>query len=519
MYIEPNTVIKILQSVPLDKTYTNTIIFNSTSEQQAYFSGKTKFTLSNQTYQRAQQNIMRVEIKAEELYDCNYLMFQNTSFGNKWFYAFIKEVEYINNSVSQITYELDVMQTWLFDYQLEQCFVEREHSATDVPFENTVPENLETGEYISDDFEGFGLEPDAIVVAATFTKEGDSYVDATGTAYGNVYSGLVLNWFAGPTKYDDCTEFINGAVEAAKDAGIVSIFQMSEKFIAPSNTPAVEYTQDILLNTDRLGINGYAPRNKKLLTYPYNFLYLTTAQGEYCVYRYEHFKTITQDKVTFIVKGTFSCDPSVVIVPLQYNLNSGYNYDEKIVLRNYPQCSYNTDTFAAWLAQKGLTTGMSNLVSMGGAGVALAGAVAASNPVGWAVAAGAAINLFGTVVSSLNQVYEKAIAPNQAGGNVGGYTMTAINKHDIFYSHKHIRDEYAKIIDEYFDMFGYATHRVKVPNRNVRPHWCYTKTAGCIIKGSIPADDEEKICNIYNNGITFWKNGDEIGNYDLDNRV
>ena len=67
-------------------------------------------------------------------------------------------------------------------------------------------------------------------------------------------------------------------------------------------------------------------------------------------------------------------------------------------------------------------------------------------------------------------------------------------------------------------MFGYATNRVKVPNRNSRPHWNYVKTIGCVVVGSVPADDMNSICSIYNNGITFWKKGTEVGNYSLDNR-
>ena len=69
-------------------------------------------------------------------------MFQNTSFGIKWFYAFITNVEYINNETSEITIEIDVMQTWHFDYTVNQCFVEREMAATDDIGGNLVPETL-----------------------------------------------------------------------------------------------------------------------------------------------------------------------------------------------------------------------------------------------------------------------------------------------------------------------------------------------------------------------------------------
>ena len=87
----------------------------------------------------------------------------------------------------------------------------------------------------------------------------------------------------------------------------------------------------------------------------------------------------------------------------------------------------------------------------------------------------------------------------------------------MFYKYK-IRREFAEIIDGYFNMFGYATNRVKQPNRNSRPHWNYVKTKGCVLHGGVPADDMAHICAIYDRGITFWKHGSEVGNYSLDNK-
>ena len=115
MYIEPQTNVKLLRNVPLDNTYEHTIYFGDAGSQTSYFSGLTKYNLTNYTYQRVNSNQMRVAKKADDLYDCNYLMFQNTAFGSKWFYAFVTGVEYVNNETSTITYEIDVMQTWFFD--------------------------------------------------------------------------------------------------------------------------------------------------------------------------------------------------------------------------------------------------------------------------------------------------------------------------------------------------------------------------------------------------------------------
>ena len=147
MYIAPTTNIKLLHNIPLDTTYDHTIYFSGKVAQHGYFAYYTKYDLSNYTYQRVQKGVARVGINAENLYDCNYMMFQNTGFGNKWFYAFITSVEYVNNECSEIHFELDEMQTWHFDYTPDICFVERQHSSSDNIGDNITPEPVATGEY------------------------------------------------------------------------------------------------------------------------------------------------------------------------------------------------------------------------------------------------------------------------------------------------------------------------------------------------------------------------------------
>lgn len=80
-----------------------------------------------------------------------------------------------------------------------------------------------------------------------------------------------------------------------------------------------------------------------------------------------------------------------------------------------------------------------------------------------------------------------------------------------------IRPEYAHIIDDYFTRYGYACKRTKVPNISSRPHWNYVQTVDCALSGDAPANAIEDIQAIFNNGITFWKNASEVGNYSLDN--
>ena len=57
-------------------------------------------------------------------------MFQNANFGNKWFYAFVTNVP-TRREHCQSQLELDYVQSYMFDYTIKPCFVEREHVDSD----------------------------------------------------------------------------------------------------------------------------------------------------------------------------------------------------------------------------------------------------------------------------------------------------------------------------------------------------------------------------------------------------
>lgn len=140
MEIAPNSTVKLLSNVPLDNTYSDTIYFDTAANQQTYFNSKAKRTFSNQSYVRKAAGVVRLDCVADYLYDVNYLMFQNTAYGNKWFYGFITDVVYVNDNRTDVYFELDVLQSWLFEMQLEYCFVEREHVTDDIVGAHLQPE-------------------------------------------------------------------------------------------------------------------------------------------------------------------------------------------------------------------------------------------------------------------------------------------------------------------------------------------------------------------------------------------
>lgn len=506
MLIQPNSKINILKNCPLDTTYDHTIYFASAQAQANYFTSLTKHSLTNYSYQRVNRSRIRVDILADNLYDCNYLMFQNTAYGNKWFYAFINSIEYVNDNCSEIGFEIDVLQTWHFDYTPDACFVEREHAVTDSLFSNLVPENLETGDYVISKTEQSLMGP--LAVCALVTQDAEGY-RANGRTINNIYCPLTV--IAGITT--DQTARLNQALGAFREEGMqdfIASMYLYPAWLGDDQTTTPQ-SRIVNLNPQFNTIDGYTPKNRKLFSAPYNQLIVSNNEGASYEYKWEQFRTPTSPQ--FGMTGVFISTPCVIAYPVNYR-GLLADYESGITLSNFPQIPWVGDTYKAWLAQnKGSI--VSGLISTGvSAGLGIA-SLATGNPVG---AVTSAIGVGTSVAGLVGKISDAQAVPPQVHGQVQCDSLTiGSNRCGYTFYHTSIRAEMARIIDDYFSMFGYATKRCKVPNRNSRPHWNYVKTVGCSISGSVPSDDAKKICSIYNNGVTFWKNGAELGNYTLDN--
>lgn len=540
MYILPNSKIRLIKNCPLDKSQENTIYFTSLNAQNTYFMTTLNGLLfENNSYQRVNKNTLRIAINAEAIYNYNYLAFQNTSFGDRWFYAFIDKIEYINNVTSEITYTIDVMQTWHFSYELEECFVEREHSVTDAIGDNIVDEKLETGEYIISNYS----EPDDLADLSIVLMSTGDFVDNVWHDIGIFKKHTLGGWYPTGLKpivfpltdqgIEDCNDWIND-LPIFKQNALVSASIMPT-FIA---TAISSGSHEITRVTSLMRADGTAVRNKKCLTYPYNFLYLTNYQGNSATYRYEFFSydSLFPTTIVFNLLGGYSADPTVYVTPVAYKGKSDENCDEALQLSGFPQVPFNMDAFKAWLAQNASGVGLSalaasnsllaNAVSISGSG-AHTMANAGAHLVGGngAVVNSGGLGTLGTIyiVHTAVSGIAAASAPPQSHGSTNASGQYSAGLQTVGFMNKHITPEYASIIDDYFTMFGYATKKVKVPNRNARPEWNYVKTIGCKITGinsgfgGLPADDADAIENIYNNGVRFWTNPAHIGNYSYNN--
>ena len=170
MYIEPDSTIQLMKNVPLNSRQTDTFWFGDMATQHSFFSGFVGqgLTFSDQYYQRVNRNYCKLDVNPELIHECNYMRFQNTAFGDKWFYAFILDSDYINNRTAIIHYKIDPIQTWMFEptTQLKECFVEREHTTTDIAGQNLEKEPVDIGDYYTQVISDSGLFSDMDIIVA-----------------------------------------------------------------------------------------------------------------------------------------------------------------------------------------------------------------------------------------------------------------------------------------------------------------------------------------------------------------
>lgn len=508
-----------LLNTPLENDYKHTLYFNSKESQQAYFESRIVKSYTDFSYQR-KDHFIRVPEHFDNLQNVNYVMYQNSAYSNKWFYAFVVDLKYIDDGRTDVYIETDYIQTWLFDYTVKPSFVEREHVSDDTVGKHTIPENLETGEFVCNELSRDNELGELVYVMVTteFTPGSDASEQGDkplATNYGGIFMA------GGSYVFKDMRSLVQVLSlfdNAGKGEAIQCVYMIPKKLLSwdeASNyyngvAEPVKYEHKF---TKQTTLNGYTPRNKKLLTYPYNYILNSNNNGSSNILQYEHF---SGDECVFEIAGCPVIGGSIKCAPKNYKGIERFQ-EEGILCGKFPTLSWSQDLFTNWLTQHALNLNIgiasSGLSVLAGTGLMLTGGGAT---VGGSMVLGGVMG----ITNSLAQIHKQEFTPNSAKGNInGGDINTAYNMNKFYFYKMSIKKEYAEVIDKYFDMFGYKVNIVKTPNTHHRSRWWYTKTIDVNIDGAIPNKDMNVIKACYNNGITFWRNANEIQNYSLSNGI
>lgn len=539
--ITPQTDVYLLK-VPLEIDNTNQLTFANATAQFNYFNSLPKIAYDNFTYQR-KDNTLRIPALMDDIIQYNYVMYRNEGFSNKWFYAYIDKMEYLNDNVTAVSITTDVWQTWQFDLTYKRTFVEREHVNNDTIGIHTVPEALELGEMIQNSSSMF--EPNKTVktsgAAETLTNKymivfqvselpSGSYGINKPHQYNSVYSGL---FFMGVKTSDDATSIIYKYASESKTEAIVAIFVAPTAFFNNcqfSNIQTDYGNVRVYYPVDETGtssmsdnnytisrpssLNGYVPKNNKLLTYPFSYITIDNNAGECIVERYENFANGASP--SYYMAGSLGQGCSIKLAPIGYKgqASNAENFQEGIPAMKYPVCGWASDYYTNWLTQNAVNIPLTIAGAIGSAGLAIA-----TGGSSLAVTGGAMLSASAQIGNLLNEQYKASLVPDQAHGNVNCSDVNIAWGQCYTVKCMSIKYEYAKIIDDYFTMYGYKVNELKLPNVTGRRNWNYVKTVGCYIEADIPQEDLQAIKDMFNNGVTFWHNASTFADYSQNNDI
>lgn len=556
MAIQPDTDIRLIKS-PLTLSNKHQITFADDQAQANYFLALPYIEDQNASYQR-KDNVIRFNSHIDNIIMYNYCMYKNNNYSNKWFYAFITSMRYINDSLTEVSIVTDVFQTWQFDLIYKNSFVEREivPVSSDVAGNYLIPEGLEFGELkVEAMAEIDDLDP-VYMVAYSGDAIGSVPINQDGFSYNGIPSSITFIMCNNIAGFQTLLNTLNTFAQGDKVVTCFTVPKIALKDRIAQNEPdpSVHYyyydpiqqnyqQTPVIKNLISLPstLDGYTPRNQKLRTYPYLYLGFNPQNGSSKIYRYEDFLNGTP---SFKIISEINPNPIVQFIPQNYRGASGDSLSDNATMCGYPTLSYKTDVFNVWLAQNSETISLQmqqeqfnyNLEGMKAIG-GLVENIATAGLAGYNMdASGAYGALKGTANSAFDivkldknhefyvknvmaQIEKQKLLPDNVSMSSSNATLLGYQlMNDNIFTRYSIKREFAERLDQFFDMYGYTVNELKNININSRPNWNYIKTQGANILGDIPQYDLQTIKEMFDNGITFWHNPATFLDYSQNNR-
>ncbi len=541
----PSTNLRLL-SVPLESDYSNTLWFPNVEAQTAYFTGKIVKTFDDFNYIKKDNTIVVAE-EIDKLYNCNYIMYKNSNFSTRWFYAFINRMEWASNGSTRLYVSTDVIQTWFFDITYYQSYVDRCHSDTDVAGDNIVPEDFTAGDSGGYQVAGYlDLNPNEIALFATANANGS--VTTVGGTVNGIYSGAVpvldgVPVLSPSTLQNTLNDYVNNGTASA----VAKIQQY------PS-TAAISGGKLLSFNKVPSNISGYTPINNKLLSAAFISCFISM-YGQECSFSPAFISQpivglkVVCDKTSGMITAfvtdysdekitNFSVTTSIPESSWAYNqykndFNLHSDSNGKLTARLGRERVANTVTSALGLAGSAFN-GISALTQLGVGGTGIVPysqrqtgiSTSAGGQLTNAIASGynsanALINnIAGIDAISQELAYMKESYNAPAVGSTAA-SNTYITGGQIFltYGYKVPPLDLVKRCDKFLSVYGYKQSEYRTINLHARANWTYIRTLGLNASGNFPDDDMKVIKQVFDKGVFFWSYTAQFGNFDQANPI
>lgn len=413
--IRPMTDVHFLSNAPVDYQMNNVLWLASEQEEANFFLSKTKFSFDNCRAVNNNGDPWEITVPLtdgstlDDYYNCNYLMWRNPQFSNKWFYAYIGTPRPSSAGSVTVPFQVDYWQTWHWSCEFPATMVRRETVKDDTIGANLIEENVETGEFVispsdigSTAYTGIGTDiieesgwdtTPCVLIAYTYkpsetTAETDpgTYIinalkDASDSfqyklsniapsfAGGRFQQGIyqACNFIAfdvdttDQDKLDAAIQSVNLYLQKLVDGVMiqsVQILRMIPKFMAPASgvqpiNSAYPRVNNIKGKASPPAFGSYTPNNNKLYTQQFNYLVIDNGAGSQMEMGYEYFKGDSTQGVpartpTFRLYSQLSNSPACRLIPYSYKgPTERENPLYSLELNTYPQCSYSYNEMRA----------------------------------------------------------------------------------------------------------------------------------------------------------------------------
>jgi hypothetical protein len=548
--ITPHTSVYLLKC-PLETDNQHQLTFASKAAQHNYFNSLPKIELDNFSYQR-HDGVIRVNEHIDDIIQYNYVMYQNSDYSDKWFYAFITGMEYINDNCTYVSIKTDTFQTWWFDLSFKRCFVEREHVSNDAFGLHTLDEGIPAGEFVCNGVADCSIatNPKKCYIAVLISELAPSMV----STYGNqkrMYSGvpngcylLLLDLYTSGNilNFENVDNFIRGYDSIGKGDAIIAMYLIPEEVFS-NPTPQMfsfeigDYGFDAFIPEESTSIidvknyttsmnatiNGYTPKNNKCFTKQFNYLMVSNNNGASTNYYWEDFQSANDKNPVFKLYATLSQNLPTKIVPTNYkNATNTNGFGYGLAGSAFPSVSWNSDYYLNWQAKNGFAGVQQRADAMANKEYKNKG----NNPLeflgeffeDFGLGVQQELKAIGGVISGSMADAERT--PNQvAGDTTGGDLVFSAGKTCFTFYKMSMKAEVARIVDDYFSGYGYKVSTWKIPNFTGRRNWNFVKLSQVNVVADIPQEDLEEIKSNFIKGITLWHNPSTFMDYSQDNSI
>lgn len=462
MAIQPDTDLYLLKC-PIESDQRNQLTFSTRSAQETYFKSLPKVSLEDFSYQR-KDNYIRVPAHIDDIIGYNYVMYRNNNYTNRWFYAFISRMEYVSDKCTYVYIKTDVYQTWALDITTKACYVEREHVNDDTVGAHTIPEGLDTGEYICNGIEkvyyakrqywesatppvGSGAVMVCIqLTTLTLTKDGVT-TQPSNPPVRSIINGVPQGAFIIGIPYTKNAMAgiysLTGAYDGAgRSDAIISMFLCPKDVCTwtqlqgngiwnggyfykadDSDTAGSSAITNITMPNK---LDNYTPKNNKLKVAPYNYFHITNNGGSDIEYYYEDF---INNSPSFVMSGSVEQGGSVNFLPMTSKRSSYTDnnfvtdgYSEGVMGAKLPQLSWQSDYYLNWEAKNGTNVAIQTGLQAAGMALNVVGGITGAANQNW--------NMRDTAVERGYMPDEEAM-PSAGGaglvGNVIGFASQLAN--------------------------------------------------------------------------------------------